>query len=96
MKLNIYTIFDTKTAIYNYPFFQHSDGEATRTFGDLCNDENTRIGQHPEDYHLYRIGTWNDKTAEITQDDHQEIIAKGNELMAQLENVVNIKQGGTD
>jgi hypothetical protein len=96
MKLNTYTIFDTKTGVYGLPFFQHSDGEAIRTFTDLATSKDNRIGMHPEDYHLYRIGAWNDKTADLTQDTSQEIIAKGNEIVANLENVVNLKAGGTD
>jgi hypothetical protein len=65
MKINVYTIFDSASAAYMRPFFAQSDGQATRSFGDIANDKNHEIGKHPEDYSLWRIGTFDDNTAEI-------------------------------
>jgi hypothetical protein len=65
MKINIYTIFDSASAAYMRPFFAQSDGQATRSFGDIARDEKHEIGKHPEDYSLWRIGTFDDNSSEI-------------------------------
>lgn len=60
MKLNVYTLFDTKTLIFNTPFFTHTHGAASRMCADLAADINTSVGRHPADYVLYCIGTYDD------------------------------------
>lgn len=66
MITNAYSIFDNKSLIYNVPWFQPTDGAATRLLADLANDLNTNIGRHPADYALYRIGTYDDAKAVMT------------------------------
>lgn len=65
MILKAYSIFDSKALIYNPPFFQATDGLATRMFMDLANDANTSIGRHPSDYILYCVGTYDDGTGRL-------------------------------
>lgn len=57
---NIYTIRDQKAKCYNRPFFLKEDGEAEREFDRLVNDKSSFINQYPDDYDLYKVGTWND------------------------------------
>ncbi len=65
MKLNAYSIFDSASGLYMRPFFNGSDGEAKRAFGDIAMDAEHPIGMHPEDYSLHRIGIFDDNTAKI-------------------------------
>jgi hypothetical protein len=65
MLQNIYTIHDSKADAYLPPFFLHSDGMATRSFQDCITDKEHNFGKHPQDYTLFKIGTFNDKTSEI-------------------------------
>lgn len=81
MKINIYTIFDSASGAYMRPFFAQSDGQATRSFGDIARDENHEIGKHPEDYSLYRVGIFDDNKAEITPED-KTCLATAMELIA--------------
>lgn len=60
MIYRVYSIFDRKALIYHPPFFQPTDGAATRLVRDLANDVQTQIGRHPGDYVLYRVGTYDD------------------------------------
>lgn len=55
-----YSIFDTKSLIFGTPWFQPTDGAATRMVEDLVNDPQTRIHAHPADYVLYCIGSYDD------------------------------------
>lgn len=61
MKLNAYTLFDTKSLVFNTPFFTHTHGAATRMCADLVADLNTTVGRHPADYVLYCIGQYDDE-----------------------------------
>ncbi len=58
--LTAYSIFDKKAATYNTPFFCINDGVACRSFSDLVRDHRSTVGQHPEDFALYRLGEFND------------------------------------
>jgi len=56
--MRIYSIYDTKAEHYGNPVFIRTDAEARRMFSQIATDEQTEIGRHPEDFILYRIGTW--------------------------------------
>lgn len=64
--MRIYSIYDTKAEHYGNPVFIRTDGEARRMFGQVANDKETEIGRHPEDFILYRIGTWDAETGTLT------------------------------
>lgn len=61
MKLNVYSIYDSKAQAYNKPFYFHYDGEAIRAFADTVEDPKSVINRHPADYRLYRIGDFDDR-----------------------------------
>lgn len=60
MILRAYSIYDRKALAYHPPFFQATDGSATRSFADLANDTTTMVGRHPNDYVLFCIGSYDD------------------------------------
>ncbi len=86
MRQFIYSIYDTAAAIYQRPFVAQSDGEVTRSFSDIACDADHEIGKHPEDYTLFTIGTFNDKTGEVIGN-APEKIATALELVAVSRNV---------
>ena len=56
----LYTIYDSKAAMYAFPFKSRTNGEAIRAFTNIANDKQHLIGQHPEDYILFHCGTYDD------------------------------------
>lgn len=58
----VYTIFDSAARIYLPPFHLTAHGEAVRAFKDAANSKSHYIGQHPGDYTLFHIGTYDDST----------------------------------
>lgn len=68
MKHNIYSIFDTKAEAFSLPFYYQYEGQAIRTCVDWLNNPETPYAKHPEDYTLYAIGTYDEVTGTITQD----------------------------
>ncbi len=63
--MRIYTVLDLKAEQYSNPVFCRTDGEARRQFSVIATDETTEIGRHPEDFMLYRIGTFDPETGNI-------------------------------
>ena len=63
--INLYSVRDTK-GIYMDTFPMPNDEVAKRTFQDALQDKKTIIAQHPRDMELYRVGTWESKTGELT------------------------------
>ncbi len=71
MKLNLYTIYDSAAAYYKNPFALQTDAQAKREFTDIFEGDNP-IAKHPEHYYLLNIGTFDNSSAQITQN-HDDI-----------------------
>ncbi len=69
MKFNIYSIYDTATGLYSRPFYDMADAAAMRSFSDIATGTEHPISEHPEDYTLQRLGTFDDTTAKIHVED---------------------------
>ena len=65
MRMNVYSIFDTASGCYMRPFFVQADGQALRAFSDLSQDAEHEVGKHPEDYSLFRLGTFDDNKGQL-------------------------------
>lgn len=65
MKTCIYSVFDSKAAVYGTPFFMPNDGMAIRAFSDLVNDSKSTLWNHPEDFSLFRVGSFDDQVAKL-------------------------------
>lgn len=60
--LGVYTIRDSAAEAFMRPFFAQGKGSAIRSFQDLCNDPEHPVGQHPEDYSLFEVGSFDEVT----------------------------------
>lgn len=56
-----YAVRDAKAGLYDKPFYQHTHGEAERSFAQGCKDEKSNLSQFPEDYDLYYLGIYDDE-----------------------------------
>lgn len=65
MKLEMFSVRDTKTGVFMNPFCCRTPGEAERSFKDTTNNPETMLCRYPEDYDLYAIGYWDDMTGKI-------------------------------
>ena len=65
MLTNIYAIYDSKAEAYMQPFFASTHGLALRTFEKHANDPQTIFNQHPGDFTLFHIGSYEEDTAQI-------------------------------
>ncbi len=86
MKQNIYSIFDTASGLYSRPFFTCSDAEAIRSFSDIATDAEHPIGRHPADYTLFRLGIFDDRDGNLT-DEVNSSLCNALERIASAQNV---------
>ncbi len=60
-----FTIHDQKAETFIAPFFVPAKGLAVRAFEDCINSETHHFGQHPADYTLFQIGSFDTDTGEF-------------------------------
>ena len=65
MILQIFSIYDTKAESFNPPVYLTSPGLAIRSFSDSVQNPESQFAQHPEDYTLFQIGSWDDQTSKF-------------------------------
>ena len=65
MEMNVYSIYDTAAQAYATPFFMPNDGLAIRAFSDNVNSEDSQIAKHPEQFVLFKIGTYSDHDGKL-------------------------------
>jgi len=61
MKL-LFSVFDSAAKFYSEPFTALTKGQALRNFVTAVNDKNTYLYQHPADYTLFELGTFDELT----------------------------------
>jgi hypothetical protein len=95
MKMNVYSIYDKATNAYMRPFFLQADGQALRVFTDMAVDAEHEVSKHPEDYSLFRLGSFDDNAGALVGEEPKcvgrahELAAKSRERGSQLELVEN-------
>lgn len=75
MQNKLYALYDSKAEAYSGPISHRTKGEAIRTFSDECNNPESVLYKHPEDYTLFEVGTFSIENGTITP--HQACIAIG-------------------
>lgn len=58
MNKSIFSIRDCKAETWAFPFQSDNNATAIRDFTTLVNDPRTLVGQHPEDFDLFLLGTF--------------------------------------
>ena len=79
MFLNVYSIFDKKTASYSTPFFAQNHTEAQRTiyqtiYGD---DGKTMLWNHASDFHLAYVGKFDGELGELVPEEREVVLEVG-------------------
>lgn len=81
MQLKIYSLRDSKSEIFNVPFYKLTHGEAERDFRSLVNDEKSMVHKYPEDYDLYYLGEYDDNSGKMTSLDSPMHLVKAVQLV---------------
>lgn len=67
MKLNIYSIRDSKVGAFHNPFFSHSDATAVRSLKAALQSDGP-MSVSPDDYALYKLGVFCDESGLIVSE----------------------------
>lgn len=90
MKMNFYSVFDSAVNAYMRPFVMQADNQAIRMFTDEAVNAESDISKHPEDYSLFRLGSFDDNEGEIIPEEPR-CLGRAHELAAATrEKVVEI------
>lgn len=60
MKIEIFSVYDSKAEAYLTPFFLATKGLAIRSFTQAINDVKHQFAMYPADYTLFHLGTYDD------------------------------------
>lgn len=74
MEFQVLATRDIVANVYGQPMFVPHIGMSIRSFGDECKrkDPNNILSQHPEDFELWHLGTYDDNTGELKPFPHNE------------------------
>jgi hypothetical protein len=83
MKMVMVSIKDTAADAFGRPAFVASEGVAVRQFQDEVNrsSDDNQLYKHPDDFHLYYLGLFDDSTGKIELLESPKLIARAKEVM---------------
>lgn len=81
MEHHVFTVHDAKAEAFLPPFCLHQIGMAVRAFADAVNGADHQFAKHPEDYVLFRIGTFDDAKGVIDTLPGPVVVASGVEVL---------------
>lgn len=84
MIVNMYSVYDEKAETFASPFCMLNDGQATRAFGDACQDKSSQMYKHPSDYKLYKLGEFDDNSGHIVTLDIPKLLNNASEFIAEV------------
>lgn len=67
----VFAAFDKKIVTYLQPFHVSHEAVALRSFKDACNNPESAVCRTPEDFALYRLGTFDDQTGKFSMEEPQ-------------------------
>ena len=65
MLMQVYSVKDEAVGVFFQPFFAAHDIIAIRMFQAGLKREDNLLSNYPNDYALYRIGTWAERTGKV-------------------------------
>lgn len=61
----LFALMDQKTETFLGLFAARTRGEAERSYLEILRSEGTLVQKYPQDFPLYEIGTYNERTGEV-------------------------------
>lgn len=69
MVIWLYSIFDSKAKAFATPFFCSNDDVSVRMFARSVKDPQSMMFSNPEDFSLYRLGSFNHESGRLIMSD---------------------------
>lgn len=68
MKINLYSVKDTKLGKFAQPFSAPNDDIAIRMLTSTVRASGNTINEFPEDYQLFKLGSYDEDTGKLASD----------------------------
>ena len=68
MKMELYSVKDTKLGSFAQAFNAPNEAIAKRMVQSTVNAKGNQINEYPEDFQLFKLGSYDDQTGELTSD----------------------------
>jgi len=83
MKVEMYSIYDKKTKVYQQPMFSVNRGSMLREFSDFLKNrgKDTMMAKYPGDYHLCRVGWFDEDLGLVEGQKNPDFICYVNDLI---------------
>lgn len=91
-KTKLFTIYDSKTEVFNLPMHLLSTGEAIRTFTEWANDPKSQICKYPADFTLFEIGEYDNATGRFYESETKKNLGLAIEFQTLIKHVPEITQ----
>lgn len=86
MKLEMYSIYDIKSKIFTTPRYAINENTAKRMFYCVFNENKSMYKIFPNDYQVFKIGTFDDVTAEIILEARPTFMWQASEFVTEPDN----------
>lgn len=80
MIYHVFSIYDEKAEAFLPPFILPKEAQALRVFSDCVNSNDHQFGANPADYTLFRLGTFDDATAQFLLERTKQPLGNGVEF----------------
>lgn len=80
MTMSVYAVYDVKTGVFFAPMVYHNDAHAIRELRRPFKDASSSLGQYPEDYDVYLVGSWSDHEGKLEGLTPPRLVVKGTAL----------------
>ena len=77
----VYSIYDSKSGLYDKPFLALNSAVIIREFETMANDPNSTVGKYPEDFTLFELGEYDNKTGKYKNHDTPKSMGVGIEFI---------------
>jgi hypothetical protein len=84
----LFILQDEKSETFTAPTYHTATGQALRSFSDAVNGEKytsqgapNMLAQHPADFTLFEIGTYNQSTGELILHEARKVVANGLDVL---------------
>lgn len=86
MKQNMYCVWDVKALAFNNPFYSNHDGQAIRSFSDEVSRPDSMLNKHPEDFKLFRIGSFDPVTGMVESEKDCVLLVTAEQILGGKQN----------
>lgn len=81
MIYHVFSVRDSAAKAFLPPWIMHQVPMAVRLFGNTVNQPDHQWSANPEDFSLYRLGTWDDGSAQYDLLKEPELVCQGVQMV---------------